>query len=88
MAARRRPQARRVGAGAGLGQAVAREVPHRDRAGRSARAAAHRRAVDHPGDHVVDRQIGRRRGAARRQRLEEERRLSRPRPAPPDASET
>ena len=66
-------EGRGIGAGARLGQAVAREMLHAAKLGQ--KFLAHRvaaEAVDHPGRHVVDRDIGGGRGAALRQFLENE----------------
>ena len=69
-------QARRIRAGIRLGQAVAREMLHGAELRQEApalRVAAV--AVDHPGRHVVDRDIGGGRDAALRQLLEDDRRV-------------
>ena len=59
-AARRASKVRGVGAGAGLGQAVAGEMLHRAEPGQEAPALlVVAEAVDHPGGHVVDRDVGR-----------------------------
>ena len=74
VAARARLQARGVRARVRLGQAIAREMLHGAELRQEAlalRLAAER--VDHPGRHVVDRDIGGGRGAALRQFLEDDR---------------
>ncbi len=72
-------QRRRVGAGARLGQAVARDGVHRREAGKKPRPLLVRAVgVDHPGAHVVDRQEGRDGRATLRQRLEDQGRLDPP----------
>ncbi len=74
VAARTRAEARRVRARARLGQAVAGEMLHAAQLGQeflARRLAAE--GVDHPGRHVVDRDIGGGRGAALRQLLEDQR---------------
>jgi hypothetical protein len=69
-----RRQSGGVAAGAGLGQAVAGDPLHRNQARQVLGAlGVVAEAVDHPGDHVVDRQEGRGGRAARRQRLEHHR---------------
>ena len=68
-----------------LGQAVAGQQPHGAQVGQP--AAALRlvaEPVDHPRDHVVDREIGRGRGAARRSSSNRIAASSRVRPEPPD----
>ena len=74
VAPRARRQARGIRAGARLGQAVAGEMLHGAELGQKflARCVA-AEGVDHPGRHVVDRDIGGGRGAALRQLLEDER---------------
>ena len=52
------------------------------RAASGARCSAGAERVDHPGDHVVDREIGRGRGAAGRQLLEDDRRIEAGQPGP------
>src|SRR5665213_645737 len=67
---------RGVGAGARLGQAIAREMRHGQKLGQefpALRLVAE--AVDHPRHHVVDREIGRGRRTGGRQLLEDQRRL-------------
>ena len=74
VAARARGEARGIRAGARLGQAVAGEMLHAAELGQkflAQRVAAE--GIDHPGRHVVDRDIGGGRGAALRQFLEDER---------------
>ena len=67
---------RRVRAGARLGQAVARQMLHRAQLRQPAPALrVGAEAVDHPRGHVVDGDVGRNRGAACRQRLEDQRRV-------------
>ena len=74
VARRARLQACGVGAGVRLGQAIAREMLHGAELRQELvplRLAAER--VDHPGRHVVDRDVGGGRGAALRQLLEDDR---------------
>ena len=71
-----RGQRCRIGAGARLGEAVAREMLHRAELGQEAPALlVVAEAVDHPGGHVVDRDVGRRAGAGRGQLLHDQRRV-------------
>ncbi len=73
VAARARRQRRRVGAAAGLGQAVAGEVLHAGQLWQKPRAlVAIAKTVDHPRRHVVDREIGGGRDAGRGQFLEDD----------------
>ena len=82
LAPRARRKRRGVGAGARLGQAIARKQLHRGELGQIMRLQGRRaEAVDHRGDHVVDRQIRGDAGAARRQRLEDQRRVEPRHPA-------
>ena len=76
VAHRARAQRRRVRAGAGLGQTVARQQLHRAQLRQpllALRVVAI--GVDHPRRHVVDRDEGRHRRAALRERLEDQRRV-------------
>src|SRR5262249_56865188 len=76
LAYRPRPQARRVGTGPRLGQAVTRERLHRAKAWEQPLALGFAtEIVDHPSDHVVDRQIGGSRGAALCQFFQYDRRV-------------
>ena len=69
-------QRRRVGAGARLGQAVARDQLHGAELRQPVLALGVAAVgIDHPGRHVVDRDEGRHGRAARRQRLEDQRRV-------------
>src|ERR1043165_7542540 len=71
-----RHEACRVRPRARLGEAIAREMLHGCELGKEAsalRLAAER--IDHPGRHVVDRDIGRGRSAALRQFLEDDGRI-------------
>ena len=78
---RPRLQRRRVGAGAGLGQAIAGDALHGDEAGQI--GIAHRLVaigIDHPRRHVVNRDEGAGRRAAMGHRLHDQRRLQPPQP--------
>ena len=71
-----RRQRRGVGAGAGLGQAIAGDELHAGEPGQIAAFQLRRaEAVDDPGDHVVDREERRHGRATGRQRLEDQRRV-------------
>jgi hypothetical protein len=75
----------RVGAGVRFGQAIAGEMFHRRQPGQ--KPAALRivaEAVDHPGRHVVDRDVGGGRGAGGGQFLEHDRRVQAREPRPAD----
>ncbi len=65
-----------IGAGVRLGQAIAGEVLHGAQLRQEAPTlGVARERVDHPGRHVVDRDVGGGRGAALRQLLEDQRRV-------------
>ncbi len=67
-------QARRIGAGVRLGQAIAAELRHAAEVGKKAPSQLRPAiGIDHPRHHVVDRDEGRGRGTALRQFLEDER---------------
>src|SRR2546430_1961572 len=66
-------QARGIRAGVWLGQAVAGELGHAAEIGKKALPQLARTvSIDHPRDHVVDREIGGSRGTALRQLLEDQ----------------
>jgi len=78
-------QARGIRAGGGFGQAIARDLLHRaQRRQIPLSLFGTSETVDHPRRHVVDRQIGRRGRARRRQFLEDDRGVD---PAEPAAAE-
>jgi hypothetical protein len=75
----------RIGARAGLGQAIAGDGVHRREPGQQTLALSLRaEGVDHPGGHVVDRHERRRGRTGARQRLEHDGRIGSAEPCPAD----
>eukprot|EP01137_Pigoraptor_chileana_P021862 Opistho-2@86090 len=84
VALRRRLERRGVGPRTRFGEAIARDLLHADEVGQEARLdLGPAETVDHPGRHIVDRDIGAGRGAAIGHRLHDQRRFH---PAEPDAA--